>query len=155
MPKDHTKIKKHSKELLTKLGFDAEPIVTQQDEIIFVNLQIDTPGLLIGRGGEGLEALQHVLRLLISRDEEIINSNVVVDIAGYRDKKIENVKKLARDKAYLVLSTGTPETLPEMTSYERRIVHMVVTNIADVETESVGEGRERKVVIKPKKSTRK
>lgn len=155
VPKDHTKIKRHSKELLNKLGFDAEPIVTQQDEIIFVNLQIDSPGLLIGRGGEGLEALQHILRLLISRDEEITTTNVVIDIAGYRDKKIENVKKLAREKAYLVLSTGIAETLPEMSSYERRIAHMVVTNIADVETESVGEGRERKVVIKPKKTIKK
>jgi spoIIIJ-associated protein len=148
---DHTKIKKHSKELLRKLGFDAEPIVTQQEEIIFVNLQIDSPGLLIGRGGEGLEALQHILRLLISRDEEIFSTNIIIDIAGYRDKKIESVKKLAHDKAYLVLSTGIEEILPEMSSYERRIVHMVCTNIADIETESTGEGRERKVIIKPKK----
>jgi len=154
MPKDHTKIKKHSKELLAKLGFDAEPIVTQQEEIIFVNLLIDQPGLLIGRGGEGLDALQHVLRLLISRDEEITYTNIVVDISGYRDKKIENVKKLARDKAYLVISTGIDETLPEMSSYERRVVHMVCADIAEVETESAGEGRERKVVIKPKKATK-
>lgn len=151
MPKDHIKIKKHSKELLKKLGFDVEPIITQQEEIVFVNLQIDSPGLLIGRGGEGLDALQHILRLLISRDEEITYTSVVLDISGYRDKKIENVKKMARDKAYMVLSTGIEEILPEMSSYERRIVHMVVTNIADVETESVGEGRERRVKIKSAK----
>lgn len=149
---DHTKIKKHSKELLRKLGFDAEPIVTQQEEIIFVNLQIDSPGLLIGRGGEGLEALQHILRLLISRDEEIFSTNIIIDIAGYRDKKIENVKKLAHDKACMVLSTGIEETMPTMSSYERRIVHMVCTNIADIETESTGEGRERRVKIKPKRA---
>ena len=154
MPKDHTRVKKHSKELLSKLGFEVEPIITQQEEIVFINLQIDNPGLLIGRGGEGLDALQHILRLLVLRDEEITYANIVVDISGYRDKKIENVKKLARDKAYSVLSTGIEEILPEMSSYERRIVHMVVTNIADVETESVGEGRERKVVIKPKKTTK-
>jgi len=154
VPKDHTRVKKHSKELLSKLGFEVEPIITQQEEIVFINLQIDNPGLLIGRGGEGLDALQHILRLLVLRDEEITYANIVVDISGYRDKKIENVKKLARDKAYSVLSTGIEEILPEMSSYERRIVHMVVTNIADVETESVGEGRERKVVIKPKKTTK-
>lgn len=154
MPKDHTKIKKHSKELLSKLGFEAEPIITQQEEIIFVNIQMDSPGLLIGRGGEGLEALQHILRLLILRDEEIESTNIVLDIAGYRDKRIENVKKLAHDKAYLVLSTGIEEILPEMSSYERRIVHMVCTNIADIETESVGDGRERRVKIKPKKTTK-
>lgn len=154
MPKSHTKIKKHSKELLLKLGFDVEPIISEKDEIIYINLQIDEPGLLIGRGGEGLEALQHVLRLLIMRDEEVGLVNIILDISGYRDKKVENIKKLARDKAYMVLSTGIEETLPEMSSYERRVVHMVCTNIADIETESVGEGKERRVVIKPKKAAR-
>lgn len=151
MPKDHIKIKKHSKELLFKLGFDAEPVVTQQEEIIFVNIQLDAPGLLIGRGGEGLEALQHILRLLILRDEEITCSNIVIDIAGYRDKRIKNVEELARDKAYLVISTDIEEIMPPMSSYERRIVHLVCAKIAGIETESIGEGGGRKVVIKPKK----
>jgi len=151
MSKEHTKIKKHSKELLSCLGFEVEPVITEQEEVVLINLPIEQPGLLIGRGGEGLEALQHILRLLIMRDEEIVNSNIVIDIAGYRNKKVEDVKNLASDKAYLVISTGVEEILPEMSSYERRIVHMVCSNIEEVDTESIGEGRERKVVIKPKR----
>ena len=152
---DHIKIvKKHSSDLIRKLGFEGEAIVTEKDGVVCVNIQMDEPALLIGKGGEGLEALEHVLRLLVNAELESDYRNIVLDIAGYRDKKVEYVKKMAHDIAFAVLSTGIAETLPPMSSYERRVVHMVCTNIADVETESAGEGRERRVVIKPKKTTK-
>ncbi len=152
MPEYISKVKKHSHDLLKKMGFQAEPIVVQKESVVFVNIEMESPGLLIGRGGEGLEALQHILRLLLTEEIMANNINIILDIAGYRSKKIENIKKIARDKAYLVLSTGIEEALLPMSSYERRTVHLICANIADVETESVGEGRERRVVIKPKKS---
>lgn len=145
-------IKKHSNDIVSRLGFESEAIVTEKDGVVCVNIQMDEPALLIGKGGEGLEALEHVLRLLVNAESESDYRNIVVDIAGYRDKKVEYVKKMARDKAFTVLSTGIAETLPPMASYERRVVHMVCTNMADLETESAGEGRERRVVIKPKKN---
>lgn len=151
---EHIKIvKKHSGELISRLGFEGEAIITEKDGLVYVNIQMDDPGLLIGKNGEGLDALEHILRLLVNAEIESDYRNIVLDIAGYRDKKVEYVKKMAHDKAYTVISTGVSETLPPMTSYERRVVHMVCTNMADVETESAGEGRERRVVIKPKKAT--
>ncbi|OGD65760.1 hypothetical protein A2215_04730 [Candidatus Berkelbacteria bacterium RIFOXYA2_FULL_43_10] len=146
------KIKNRSGELVSLLGFESEAIVTQGEGIIQVNIQTaDTPAILIGRGGEGLEALQHVLRILFGKELSESGSNIIIDVAGYRSKKTENIKRETRDKALLVLSTGIEEVLPPMSSFERRVVHMVCTNIADVETESLGEGRERRVVIKSKK----
>jgi spoIIIJ-associated protein len=149
---NHIKIiKKHSSDLVARLGFEGEAIVTEKDGVVCVNIQMDEPGLLIGKGGEGLEALEHILRLLVNAELESDYRSIILDIAGYRDKKVEYVKNMARDRAFTVLSTGIAETLPPMTSYERRVVHMICTNIADIETESAGEGKDRRVVIKPKK----
>lgn len=145
--------KKHTSSLLDLLGFDDAGLIAKtREDVIYINIQTDSPALLIGRGGEGLEALQHLIRTLLSVENQGEFRTVVVDIEGYREKKAEFVKKLARDKAFQVLATGMEEDLEPMSSFERRIVHMVCSNIADVETESVGEGRDRKVKIKPKKA---
>ena len=149
------KVKDVSNDLIGSLGFDVDPIVTHGDGIVIVNVQCDEPALLIGRGGEGIDAIQHILRSMLRRDLMEKRANVILDIAGYRDKRNDRVQRNARERALQVLSTGIEEILPPMSSYERRLVHMIVKNIADVETESEGEGRERKVVIRPKKIERK
>ena len=151
MPNHIKKIKKQTNDLVRKLGFEAEAVVIEKDNVVYVDIQIEDPALLIGRGGEVLEALEHVLRLLVNAEMMEDRRNIVLDVAGYRDKKTESVKKMAHDVALTVISTGIAETLSPMSSYERRVVHMVCTDIAEVETESVDEGRERRVVIKPKK----
>lgn len=145
-------IKKKADNLISLMGFDGESIVVTENGAVIVNLEVDAPALLIGRGGEGLEAIQHMMRLLAAEMLLERSLDLVVDIAGYRKKKAGNLSRIAKDKAYQVLSTGLPEVLPAMSAYERRIVHMACANIADIETESQGEGRERKVVIKPKRS---
>lgn len=146
------KAKKHTAELLDKLGFDTDVIGKTRDNVIYINIQTESPALLIGRGGEGLEALQHLVRTLLSSENLEEHRTVVLDIDGYREKKAEFVKKLAQEKAFKVLASGLQEVMDPMSSYERRIVHMVCSNIADVESESIGDGRDRKVVIKPKKA---
>lgn len=145
-------LKKHSDSLINLLGFTGESVVALDDGAVVVNIEIDTPALLIGRGGEGLDALQHVIRLLASEMLYERDLDLVVDIAGYRRKKAENLVKTARERAYQVVATGLPEVFPTMSSYERRIIHMTCANIADIITESEGEGRERRVVIKSKKT---
>ena len=145
------KVKEVSGGLIGSLGFDVEPIVTHGDGVVMVNVQCDDPALLIGRGGEGIDALQHIMRSMLRADLMEKRANIVLDIANYRDKRNERVQQDARELALQVLSTGVEEVLPPMSSYERRLVHMIVKNMADVETESRGEGRERKIVIKPKK----
>ncbi len=144
------KIKDKSNNLLEALGFSGEPIVKQNESTIVVNILTDEAPLLIGKRGENLRALEHILRILVGAetDERV---NIILDVAGYREKITENVKRNAKDKAYVVISTGVPEELSPMSAYDRRVVHIVCRDIADVETESTGWGRERRVKIIPKK----
>lgn len=145
-------IKRCADEIILNMDFEGESIIARENDTVIVNIEVDSPALLIGRGGEGLESLQHILRLLASQSLLEHRLDLVVDIAGYRKKKASHLTRVAKEKAYQVLTTGLPEIFPPMSAYERRIVHMVCANIADVESESKGEGRERRVVIKPKKS---
>lgn len=150
--KEHVeKIKGKAKELTELLGFDVDVIVVERGNVVSVNLQVDEPAVLIGRGGEGLESLQHMMRLLLGEVMSEIGSILVVDINGYRDKKASSIEKMAREIAHRVRTSGNAEELPPMNSFERRLVHTLVSTIADVESESAGDHATRRVVIKPKK----
>jgi len=154
MEKMIIKVKKHSDNIINLLGFEGEAIVVANNGAIVSNFQVDSPGLLIGRGGEGIEALQHILRLLLGKELMTEQINILADVAGYRVKRNDELARNVRDKANTVLSTGITETLSPMSSYERRIVHMTCSSIADIETESEGDGSERRVVIKTKKDSK-
>lgn len=143
------KIKDKAGEIIEVLGFSSEPIVTKRDNVFFVNFQIEEPMLLIGRNGEALDSLQHVLRLLLF--SELEGQNLVVDINGYRARKTDMLEQRVKEVAEKVRASGIEEELLPMNSYERRVVHTVITDIPDVETESRGERESRRVIIKPKK----
>jgi len=146
------KIKNKSNDIVGLLGFDAEAIVSKRDNIFFVNFQLDDPVFLIGKGGITLDSLQHILRLVIKKElADAADCNIVVDINSYKNKKTSNLEKRVRDAAYKVRTTGIVYEFEPMSSYERRLVHTLVSNFADVESESVGEKHERKVHVKPKK----
>ena len=146
-----SKIKNKSKEIIAYFGYDADPIVTQRDRVIMVNFRIDDPGHMIGKDGEVLDSLQHILRILLKDDLMEDSGLIVIDINGYRTKKTETLEKRARDIAHKVRVEQIEIELPPMNSFDRRIIHTIVTNIADVETESRGDRQDRRVVIKPKK----
>jgi len=151
MEKIIREIKTKSDDFITSLGFEGESVITQERHTIIVNYQVDDAAMLIGKGGEVLDALQHVMRILYSKQLLNTDYDLVVDVSGYRSKKAEVLAKRAKDKAFQVLATGIEEIMPPMSSYERMIVHTTCANIADITTESSGSGRERRVVIKPKK----
>lgn len=121
--------------------------------MLLLNLQVDEPAVLIGRGGEGLESLQHVLRLLLGEAISEIGNILVVDINGYREKRISSIEKSARETAFKVISSQIEVELPPMNAFERRTVHTLISNMADVESESSGDYRNRRVVIRPKKKS--
>lgn len=150
MEKYILKIHDKAKELISLLGFNEDPIVTQKEKVFLVRFQLEEPNFLIGRQGETLEALQHVLRLLLNRELELDDRLVVIDINGYREKRTKNIEQRARELVYKVRETGKDVEIPFLNSYERRLVHSVVSAIADVESISEGEGYERKIIIKKK-----
>lgn len=141
-------IKKTTEFLINALGFDSAVVVAERASAVYVNIQEENPVLLIGRHGETLDALQHMVKLMCNRaSEESIQ--IVVDVNGYKSKRIEILEKRVRDIARKVRETGNEAELEPMNSYERMVVHTAVSGIADVETESRGFGRDRKIVIRP------
>ena len=104
--------------------------------------------LLIGKNGQNLQALEHVVRVALARVQEG-GRPVVIDVNEYRQTKTAQLVESVKQAAGRVRDTGKPEALPPMTSYERRVVHTELASWHDVATESVGQDPQRRVVIKP------
>jgi len=107
-------------------------------------------GILIGRRGQTLSALQYIIRLIVSRQIDTWVP-IVIDVEGYKERRARALQSFAMDMAERVKARGAPFTLEPMPPYERRVVHMALANHSYVTTESIGQGEERKVVIRPKK----
>lgn len=145
------RIQEKAQELFALLGFSETPVVSQSERVYNVRFEVDEPNYLIGRQGETLDALQHVLRLFISREIDLADRLVIIDVNGYREKRTKNLEKKARESAHLVRENGKEIEIPFLNSFERRIVHSIVSTVADVESVSEGDGYERKIIIKKKK----
>ncbi|MDP3888502.1 MAG: R3H domain-containing nucleic acid-binding protein [bacterium] len=144
-------IKDTAKELLKFLGFEG-PIEVSEDkenEAHLVQIETDNPGILIGYHGEAISALQVILGIMVHKklDEWL---RVVVNVGDYRQKREETLNRMALNAAQKAHFSGQPVVLDSLTASERRIVHMALSENSDVETYSEGEGRERKLVIKPR-----
>ena len=140
------------RELLEKMGFSAEVSVEKsvEEERIKVSVNIETKesNFLIGQYGTNLEALQHLVRVVVrNKVEEKIDLSV--DVNSYRKEKTESLINLARNLAEEALEKNQAVALRPMSAYERRLVHMELSKNEKIKTESVGEGEDRKVVIKP------
>jgi len=108
----------------------------------------DDSGLLIGRRGETLRALQFLVSFIASRrlGDRV---NLFVDVSGYQERRYETLRSLAERNARRVASSGREVTLEPMPPNERRIVHMALADDPDVNTVSDGVGDGRRVVIEP------
>ncbi len=143
------KIKKIIKEFFEKTTFEVEiEFLPQRDLTLPINLKTEEPQILIGEKGETLFEIQHLLKVILKRRIEE-NFYIDLDISGYKKKKIEYLKELARSVADEVALTKKEKILPLMPSYERRIIHLELAARSDITTESIGQEPERRVVIKP------
>lgn len=117
-----------------------------------INVLIETKdaGRLIGSGGQSLDGLQLIVNQMMSRKTPDNYKRVILDVGGWRKQKEEELQASAKSWAKQVLETGKVVELEPMSPWQRRIVHMVVSETEGVESESVGEGRDRHVVIKVK-----
>ena len=109
----------------------------------------DDSGLLIGRKGETLRALQFMVRFLVSRKTGE-RANLSVDVEGYDDRRRQSLSNLANRVAQRVVKTGRSIELEPMNPRERRLVHITLSESGDVYTESSGTGEGRRVVILPR-----
>jgi spoIIIJ-associated protein len=114
-----------------------------------LNITGDDLGLLIGRRGETLRALQYLVRLMVSHRLKRW-SNLVVDVENYRVRRKRTLERLAQRVARDVSQSGRTQALEPMPAYDRRLVHVALRNHPQVTTRSVGEGERRKVTIIPR-----
>jgi len=141
-------------QLLDLLGVpgDAEPNMTEGTMYVDVwGEESDGMGLLIGRHGQTLDALQEIVRGAVQRRLES-RCRVIVDVEDYRKRRRSQLISRARGVAKRVSRTGRPERLDPMNAYERKIVHDALAEMRDIETSSEGEDPERRVVIRRSRS---
>ncbi|HHE76705.1 MAG TPA: hypothetical protein ENL27_01840 [Candidatus Parcubacteria bacterium] len=122
-----------------------------EGKTIFVSLKSEEPRVLIGRNGRTLSEIQHLIGAVLKKGSLVPEDFFIdLDIGNYKEKKMEYLRELAQDAADWVSLSKKEKTLDPMPTYERRIIHLELTNRQDIFTESVGEGKDRRVVIKPK-----
>lgn len=146
-------IKQLVSEFLVHLGIDFTDVEIEKigDHDIKVNIVSEDPSLLIGHHGENLTAMQKILKVIFHKlfGEEM---NVAFDIDNYRKRQEENVLTIAGQKIQEVRLTKKEATLPPMSPYFRRLVHLFIKENSpeDLASESIGQGNYRQVVIKYK-----
>ena len=145
-----------AKKLLENMQIDAEIETELRDNGEYlININGEEAGVLIGHHGETLDALQYLCNLAANKKdgnaENREYTRVVVDISGYRAKREETLRVLARRMADRALKYKRSVSLETMPSHERRIIHSEVQKIDGVTTNSVGSENNRRVVIFPEK----
>jgi len=143
--------------LITLLGViasvvpQANPVALKEEETssIILDIKGDDLGILIGRRGQTLSCLQYLVRLIVGHQTETWMP-IIIDVEGYKQRRYEALRDLALRLAEQVQARKIPFTLEPMLAYERRIIHLALTDHPDVITESTGEGETRRVVIRLK-----
>lgn len=144
-----TKIEKIIKDFFKKAKIEAEIDVSKNESEIKVNLDSPDSALLIGYHGETLKSIEHLLRQLVRKNStEFIRLNL--DISGYREKENFKLEEISRKVARRVRNSGRAEELELMDANRRRLVHLAIRGISGVVSESIGEGLQRRVLIRPK-----
>jgi len=138
------------KEVLEKMTFnDIEvDVLTGKEDVIVFNIKTQESSFLIGQYGVNLQALQHILRV-VCKNSLPEKTNFILDINSYRQEKNSSIEIMAREAAEEAIQEKKEIVLRPMTPYERRIVHLELSQNSLIKTESIGEGDGRRIVIKP------
>ena len=137
------------KQLFDLLGI-ADPFeISENDEGINIVLNTSEGGIIIGRHGDTLESLQLILSLTIAKETGVFK-RVSLEVGDYKKNREDYLRSLALQTKERVMSEGREISLPNLKPWERRIVHMFFQNDKEVESTSLGEGRDRTLVVRPK-----
>jgi len=143
-------LEKFFQQLIDKMGVEVSFQIRDKDGSLFLLVEGKDAGVLIGKKGETIEALETLLRVIMSK-KGFANVGVQVDVSGYREKREEALKGLAERSARKVIKEKRRLKLEPMNARERRIIHTSLKDHPQVTTYSVGEGRGRRVVVDLKK----
>ncbi len=149
MAKEKVDIKGKIEETLKLLEIDGDFEVKENEEGFDITLDTPDSGIVIGHHGDTLEALQIILSLVLSKAFGEYK-RISIEIGDYKKNRSEYLERLAMETKERVLSENKEIYLPELKSWERRVVHIILQDDPDVTSESVGEGKDRTLVVKPK-----
>ena len=141
-------IKEFLKEIIENMGLEVSFEVVTKDERTTIKMYSNNNPIIIGKNGHTLKALENLAKQKIQNDTGIFYK-INLDVSNYKEKIQKSIERLAKNTAREVAKTKIPVALVNMTSYERRLVHNVLTDFKGVKTESEGEEPNRHVVIKP------
>lgn len=139
-------VKEYLNTVLSNMGLKVELNAKYEGEVINVNIKTDHDAVLIGKGGRTLQALNELVRVAI-HTRYTKHYKILLDIGDYKEEKYEKLIQMARKYAKEVQQTKTKVTLRPMPSDERRIIHGALTNYHNIKTESVGQGKDRRLTI--------
>jgi len=135
--------------VVTAMGLTLTVTVEESPEGTRINLEGEDGGVLIRRGGEGLQALQHVVATTY-RKQLGDDNRIVIDCNGFRRDKDAELKQMASFMAGKARSSGMPQEMGPLNPYERRIVHLAIAESPDVTSESIGDAFMKTVIISVK-----
>ncbi len=136
--------------LFQTIGTEVETRTFEEDDKVRIEIVTNSAGLIIGKRGKTLEALQLLLNIIANRGVEKWKK-IILDIENYRDKRENTLRELALKVARKVKKTGKAQTLEPMNPFERRIIHMALQEDPHIDTKSEGNGNLKKVKIFLKK----
>jgi spoIIIJ-associated protein len=139
--------------LFKTIGVDVTIETYEEVNKLYVEIISESAGLIIGKRGKTLEALQLLTNIIVNKKREEWKK-VVLDIENYRDKRESTLKELAAKVAEKVKKTGKAQLLEPMNPFERRIIHMALQNDPEVNTKSEGSGSLKKVRVYLKRRKR-
>jgi len=131
------------------LGIESRVEVREDDETVTATCSAADAGLLIGRHGQTIDAIQYILNAIAHRRLGDVRKDVVVDAAGYRERRRATLESLALRTAEQVRASGREAELDPMTAVDRKVVHLVLKELDGVQTRSEGAEPNRYVVVSP------
>ena len=145
-----TQIADFVQQVVNAMGLELTARLEETDEGTRINLEGEDGGVLVRRGGEGLQALQHVVGTTF-RKQLGDDNRIVVDCNGFRRDKDAELRQMARFMAEKARSSSVPQEMGPLNPYERRIVHLAIAEDPTVTSESIGDAFMKTVIIATKK----
>ena len=137
-------------DILRLLGGETRVDREEDAERILLTIQGDGSGLLIGRKGQTLDALEYLINKIVHKDAED-KKRIIVDTENYRSRREESLAQLALRLAEKAKKIGRPVTISPMNAHDRRVVHLALQEDKTLRTRSTGSGLYRKIIITPEK----
>ena len=136
--------------VVNAMGLTLTAKIEETPEATRINLEGEDGGVLIRRGGEGLQALQHIVATAFRRQLGDDN-RIVIDCMGYRKGKDEELRQMALFLGGKAKDSGLAQEIGPLNPYERRIVHLAVAELESVTSESIGDAHMKTVIISTKR----